>query len=140
MLFLEKPFYMGYFLFSLFTCTFWHILCFSPIIYRPQISVNKLYCKKHEQSELKSLPQGYIFFSFTLWFSTFQLWHVETYSDMFRNYSGIFRTLYNPGIFRTLVYSESETEACSEPCWKSTMEQVAKIVNRCSCFCKLFLQ
>ena len=66
--------------------------------------------------------------------------HISTYLEVFRNYSGIFRTLYNPGIFRTLVYSESETEACSEPCRKSTMEQVAKIVNRCSCFCKLFLQ
>ena len=33
--------------------------------------------------------------------------HNQTYSGIFRNYSGIFWTLWNPGIFRTLVYSES---------------------------------
>ena len=42
------------------------------------------------------------------------LMHILAYSDIFghkssisRNYSGIFRTLYNPSVFRTLVYSES---------------------------------
>ena len=50
---------------------------------------------------------------------------------MFRDYSGI---------FRTLIYSKSEPEAYSEPCRTSSMERVAKIVNSCSCFCKLFSQ
>ena len=40
----------------------------------------------------------------------------------------IFRTLLNPGIFRTLVYSE-QPETHSEPCKISRMEHFAKIVN-----------
>ena len=31
----------------------------------------------------------------------------QTYSGIFWNYTGIFSTLCNPGIFRTVVYSES---------------------------------
>ena len=33
--------------------------------------------------------------------------HNQTYLDIFGNYSGIFWSRYNPGIFQTLVYSES---------------------------------
>ena len=39
-----------------------------------------------------------------------------------------------------MAYSKSETEAYSEPCQTSTMEYVAKIVNSCSGFRKLFCQ
>ena len=41
--------------------------------------------------------------------------HILTYSDMFEHKQsiGIFRTLCNPGIFRTLVYTEQK--AYSEP-------------------------
>ena len=56
--------------------------------------------------------------------------HIQTYSIIFRNYSDTFRTLCNPGIFRTPVHSEPwhiqsrrhiqntgifRTVACSEP-------------------------
>ena len=75
-----------------------------------------------------------------------------------RKYSGTLRTLCNPGIFRTLVYSKpwhiqnqkhmqnpgifrtevySEPKVNSEPCQTSTMEHCAKVVNSCSCFWKL---
>ena len=68
--------------------------------------------------------------------------HIRAYSGIFRAYSRIFRTLCNPDIFRTLVYSESEeysepwciqipdifkTLAYSEPC--QTWSVVVKIVN-----------
>ena len=43
-------------------------------------------------------------------------------------------------MFRTLVYSKSEAEAYSELCQTSTMECVAKTVNSCSSFRKLFSQ
>ena len=33
--------------------------------------------------------------------------HIQTYSGIFRNYSGIFRTHCNPGIFRSLTYTET---------------------------------
>ena len=33
--------------------------------------------------------------------------HIQIKSGIFRNYSGIFRTLCNPGIFKTMVYSET---------------------------------
>ena len=32
--------------------------------------------------------------------------HIQAQSALFENYSGMFRTLGNPGIFRNLVYSE----------------------------------
>ena len=32
--------------------------------------------------------------------------HVQGYSGIFKNYSGVFRTLRNPTIFRNLIYSE----------------------------------
>ena len=72
---------------------------------------------------------------------------------LFRNYLGIFRTLCNLGIFKTMVNSEpwhtqnhselwhiqqpgifrtltySEFEAHSEPCQTSTMQRFAKVVN-----------
>ena len=68
----------------------------------------------------------------------------QVYSGIFQSYSGIFRTLYNPGIFRTLAYSE--LEACSEPwriqnpgvlttleysepCQTSSMKRFANIIN-----------
>ena len=65
--------------------------------------------------------------------------HILAYSGMFWNYLGIFRTLFNSSIFRTLIYSKSETEEYSEPFQISTMERFAKIVNSYSCFCKLKL-
>ena len=34
---------------------------------------------------------------------------IQAYSGIFRDYSGIFWNLCNPGIFRTLVYSKPET-------------------------------
>ena len=89
--------------------------------------------------------------------------HNQTYPIIIPAYSGIFRTLcypdifktvvypepshiqnqkhiQNPGIFRTLVYSEprpgifrtlaySKSEAYSEPCQTSTVKRFAKIVN-----------
>ena len=33
--------------------------------------------------------------------------HNQTYPGIIQGYSGIFKTLRNPGIFRTVVYSES---------------------------------
>ena len=66
--------------------------------------------------------------------------HIQECSKIILAYWGIFRILCNPNIFRTLVYSRSETEAYSEPCQTSMMEHFAKIVNSCSIFCKLFLQ
>ena len=39
--------------------------------------------------------------------------HIHAYSSILRNYSGIFRTLCKPGIFRTLLHSE--IEVYSEP-------------------------
>ena len=32
---------------------------------------------------------------------------ISVYSGIFKNYSGIFRILCNPGIFRTLAYSDA---------------------------------
>ena len=58
--------------------------------------------------------------------------HISAYPGMLRNYSGILKSLCNLGIFRTMVYSKSETKAYSEPCHTSTMEHVAKIVSSCS--------
>ena len=72
------------------------------------------------------------------------------YSATIQAYSDILRTLPNPSIFRTLVYSEtlniqnqrhtwnrgifrtlaiSKPEAYSEPCEVSTVERFAKVVN-----------
>ena len=53
--------------------------------------------------------------------------HISAYSGKFRNYSGIFRILHNPGIFRTLVYSKSKEETYSEPYQTSRMEHFGKI-------------
>ena len=55
--------------------------------------------------------------------------HILAYSDMFRKYSGIFRILCNPHIFRMLVYSKSEPKAYSEPCQTSMIEHFANIIN-----------
>ena len=74
--------------------------------------------------------------------------HILTYSGIFRKnqtypgiiqaYSGIFRTLCNLGIFRTLVYSKPwhiqnpgifRTRGYFESCQTSTMECFAKILN-----------
>ena len=84
--------------------------------------------------------------------------YISTYSGMFRNYSGIFRTLCNPCNFRTLIYSEPEAYAqpwhiqnpdifktlaysepvvYSEPCQISKMEHCTKIVNSFSFFCNI---
>ena len=48
--------------------------------------------------------------------------HIQAHSGIFRNYSGIFWTLCNPGIFRTLLYwaswhiqNQNMSEAYSEP-------------------------
>ena len=58
--------------------------------------------------------------------------HVQAYSDIIMHiaylgiipgYSGIWRTLYSPCIFRTLAYSEGEPYL--EPCQRSTMEPFA---------------
>ena len=77
---------------------------------------------------------------------------------MFKNYSGIARTLCNLNIFRILAYSEleayvepcyiwnpdifralaySEPEVYSEPWKTSEMEHFAKIINGYSCFCNI---
>ena len=70
-------------------------------------------------------------------------WHIQTYSEIVQSYSGILRTLCNPSLFRTLVYSKtdkkSEAEAYSEPCETSTVECFCKTVNSYSCFRKLKL-
>ena len=42
--------------------------------------------------------------SYSGWFR-----HIHAYSSIFRNYSGTFRTVCKPGIFRTLAYGKSET-------------------------------
>ena len=52
-------------------------------------------------------------------------------------YSGLFRALCNPAIFKTLVYSKSETKAYLEPCQISSMEPFVKIVNSYSYFHKI---
>ena len=52
--------------------------------------------------------------------------HILTESSIFMNYSSILRTLCNPGIFRTLAYSE--------PCESSTMNRFVKIVGGNNCF------
>ena len=77
--------------------------------------------------------------------------HILTYSDMFEHKQsiGIFRTLCNPGIFRTVVYTEQKhilsrdilrTMAYSEP-WHIQNPVIyllwsvfAKIVNDCNNF------
>ena len=48
--------------------------------------------------------------------------------DIFRNVSGIFITLQNPDIFKTLVYLNSNF------CQISSMEYIAKIVKGCNYF------
>ena len=74
----------------------------------------------------------------------------QTYSGIFKNYSDIFQTLCDPGIFRIMVYSKlmaysgplyiqisgtfrirdragsSEPESYSEPCQASAIEHVGK--------------
>ena len=74
------------------------------------------------------------------------LWHIQTCSGILRDnqaylgifrHSGIFRTLHNPGIFRTQVYSVLKTY--SEPCQISRMERFARIVNGLNDLDKLFL-
>ena len=52
------------------------------------------------------------------------------------------RTLCQPSLFRTLVYTKSETEIYSDLCQTSTMERFAKVVSDYICFhkLKLFLQ
>ena len=76
--------------------------------------------------------------------------HNQTYSGIFKNYSDIFQTLCDPGIFRIMVYSKlmaysgplyiqisgtfrirdragsSEPESYSEPCQASAIEHVGK--------------
>ena len=58
--------------------------------------------------------------------------------SIFRNVSGIFITLCNPGIFKTFVYLESghiqNLEHIQKLCQTSTMECFAKIVTGCSYF------
>ena len=55
--------------------------------------------------------------------------HILEYSGMFRNYSGILRMLCNSSIFRTLVYSKSETKVYSAPCQICTVESFAKLLT-----------
>ena len=76
--------------------------------------------------------------------------HIQTYSVIFTNYSGIFRTLCKAGIIRTLLHSEpcqienwrhiqnsgifrtlvySELKAYSEPCQISNIKHFAKTVT-----------
>ena len=33
-------------------------------------------------------------------------WHIQLYSDIFRDYSGIFKTLHKPGLFRNRLFLE----------------------------------
>ena len=45
------------------------------------------------------------------------------------------RHIQNPGVFKSLAYSE--LEAHSEPCQRSSMDYFAKIVNNYNYLCKL---
>ena len=64
--------------------------------------------------------------------------HIPGYSGILMHnqaYSGIFRTLCNFGIFKTLVYSEHD--AYSESCQTSTLGCFVKIVNGYKYFCSI---
>ena len=52
---------------------------------------------------------------------------IQTQSNIFRNYSSIFRTLCNPGVF--LIVSCSEPEAYSEPCYIQNPEIFSTLPN-----------
>ena len=71
--------------------------------------------------------------------------HILAYSNIFKHKQsiGIFRTLCNPGIFRTLAYTEQKPElwyiqkpdifrtlAYSKPCQTSTIERFRKNSQR----------
>ena len=69
--------------------------------------------------------------------------HIHTYSGIIQAYSGIFRTLCNPGIFRTLSIQNQKHIPNGgifrilvhlEPYQTSTMDHFAKIVNRYNYF------
>ena len=60
--------------------------------------------------------------------------HIPAYSDIFRNYSVIFRTLCNPGIPRTQALCIFLT---GEPLQTSTMKRFSKRVNVYSYFRRL---
>ena len=61
--------------------------------------------------------------------------HNRAYPGIIQAYSGIIRTLCNPGIFRNLTYLEPE--AYSEPCQTFMMERFMQIVNIYNRFRKL---
>ena len=75
----------------------------------------------------------------------------QAYSGIVQEYSGIFTTLCNHGIIRTLAYSKpgvylepwyiqnqySEPQVYLESCQISVMERFAKIFNGYNYFCKL---
>ena len=84
--------------------------------------------------------------------------HNQAYPGIIQVYSSIFKTLCNPGIFRTVIYPEpwhiqnqnhiqipgvfrtlvySKFEAYLEPCQTTTMKHFAKIVNGYNFFRKL---
>ena len=61
--------------------------------------------------------------------------HNRAYPGIVQAYSGIIRTLCNPGIFRNLTYSEPE--AYSEPYQTFMMERFMQIANVYNYFRKL---
>ena len=65
-------------------------------------------------------------------------WHILACSEIIQPYS---KRCVTPNIFRSLLYSKSETEAYIFRTLSNiyTMERFAKILNSCSCFRKLKL-